>query len=137
MPLGAAIPPLNLPGVVSATIRRMGGARFEVAANGVTLAGERWDGEGTPVVLLHAGVADRRAWREVAPQLSAPAIAYDRRGFGESPATPPPYTHLEDLVAVLDAVGGRAGVARRQLDGRRARARRRALASPSGWPGSC
>ncbi len=82
----------------------MGGTRFEVAANGVTLAGERWDGEGTPVVLLHAGVADRRAWREVAPRLSTPAIAYDRRGFGESPATPPPYTHLEDLVAVLDAV---------------------------------
>ena len=60
------------------------------AVRGVTLAGERWDGEGAPVVLLHAGVADRRAWRAVAPQLAAPAIAYDRRGFGDTPPTPPP-----------------------------------------------
>ena len=82
----------------------MEGARFDVRSGGVTLAGERWDGEGAPVVLLHAGVADRRAWRAVAPQLAAPAIAYDRRGFGDTPPTPPPYTHLEDLTAVLDAV---------------------------------
>jgi len=84
----------------------MEGARFEVPASGVALAAERWPGEGAPVVLLHAGVADRRAWRAVAPELTAPAIAYDRRGFGETPPTPPPYTHLEDLVAVLDAAGG-------------------------------
>ena len=67
------------------------------------LVGERWDGEGTPVVLLHAGVADRRAWRDVAPQLDAPVIAYDRRGFGETPPAPQPFTHLDDLLAVLDA----------------------------------
>ena len=81
----------------------MAGERFEVAAGGVTLAAERWPGEGAPVVLLHAGVADRRAWYAVAPQLGAPAIAYDRRGFGETPATGPDFTHVEDLAAVLDA----------------------------------
>ena len=41
-------------------MRRVIGVRFEVDG----LVGERWDGEGTPVVLLHAGVADRRVWRD-------------------------------------------------------------------------
>jgi pimeloyl-ACP methyl ester carboxylesterase len=81
----------------------MAGARFEVPSGSVTLVGERWDGEGTPVALLHAGVADRRSWRAVAERLTAPAIAYDRRGFGRTPPSPEPFTHLEDLVAVLHA----------------------------------
>src|SRR5215213_9276003 len=81
----------------------MTGERFEIPSGPVTLAGERWDGEGTPLVLLHAGVADRRSWRAVAERLTAPAIAYDRRGFGRTPPSPEPFTHLEDLVAVLDA----------------------------------
>jgi pimeloyl-ACP methyl ester carboxylesterase len=81
----------------------MAGERFEVPSGSVTLAGERWEGAGTPVVLLHAGVADRRAWYDVAERLSAPVIAYDRRGFGETPPSPEPFTHLEDLLAVLDA----------------------------------
>jgi pimeloyl-ACP methyl ester carboxylesterase len=81
----------------------MAGERFEVASGPVTLVGERWGGAGTPVVLLHAGVADRRSWHEVAERLTAPVIAYDRRGFGESPRSPPPFTHLDDLLAVLDA----------------------------------
>jgi pimeloyl-ACP methyl ester carboxylesterase len=75
------------------------GERFEV--DGVV--GERWDGEGTPLVLLHAGVADRRVWRDVVPRLRAPVIAYDRRGFGETPPGPEGFTHLADLLAVLDA----------------------------------
>jgi pimeloyl-ACP methyl ester carboxylesterase len=81
----------------------MKGERFEVPSGSATLVGERWDGEGTPVVLLHAGVADRRSWYGVAERLSAPAIAYDRRGFGWSPPSPEPFTHLDDLLAVLDA----------------------------------
>jgi pimeloyl-ACP methyl ester carboxylesterase len=52
---------------------------------------------------LHAGVADRRVWRDVAPVLSAPVIAYDRRGFGDTPPGPDGFTHLADLLAVLDA----------------------------------
>ena len=74
------------------------------------LVGERWRGDGPPVVLLHAGVADRRAWHEIAPRLAGrfDVIAYDRRGYGE---TPPPEagapTPLQDLVALLDEhVGG-------------------------------
>jgi pimeloyl-ACP methyl ester carboxylesterase len=78
--------------------------RFEVPVGPVTLAGERWEGDGAPVVLLHAGIADRRVWRDVAPKLDGPVIAYDRRGFGETPPSPEPFTHLEDLYAVLDTV---------------------------------
>jgi pimeloyl-ACP methyl ester carboxylesterase len=74
--------------------------RFEVDG----LVGERTDGEGAPVVLLHAGVADRRAWRDVVPLLDAPVVAYDRRGFGETPPSSEPFTHLQDLYAVIDAV---------------------------------
>jgi pimeloyl-ACP methyl ester carboxylesterase len=83
----------------------MAGERFEVEVDGgrVRIAGERWRGDGPPVVLLHAGVADRRVWHEVAPRLSGPVIAYDRRGFGDTPPSPGPFTHLEDLLAVLDA----------------------------------
>jgi len=62
------------------------------------------------VVLLHAGIADRRMWR---PQLAAlraagfRAIAYDRRGFGEAPPADAPFANVDDLVALLDhlAVG--------------------------------
>ena len=77
--------------------------RFDVPAGAVTLAGERRAGAGTPLVLLHAGVADRRVWRETAAHLDGPVIAYDRRGFGDTPPSPEPFTHAADLLAVLDA----------------------------------
>ena len=32
-------------------------------------------------------------------------VAYDRRGFGETPPSDEPFSHLDDLVAVLDHVG--------------------------------
>src|SRR5262245_18955957 len=63
-------------------------------------------GAGMPVVLLHAGVADRRIWHEqiaaLAPQFHA--IAYDRRGFGRTEHADEAYSHVADLLAVLDAV---------------------------------
>ncbi|HEY8241905.1 MAG TPA: alpha/beta hydrolase [Casimicrobiaceae bacterium] len=64
-------------------------------------------GQGPPVVLLHAGVADRRMWRaEVAALASAGfrANAYDRRGFGDTLHAEEPWSHADDLVAVLDEV---------------------------------
>lgn len=54
-------------------------------------------------MLLHAGVADRRAWREVAARLEGPAVAYDRRGFGDSAPASSAFSHLDDLWVVLDA----------------------------------
>ena len=70
------------------------------------LAVERWPGERPPVVLLHAGVADRRSWTGVAEPLAAlgaDVIAYDRRGFGETAARSQDFRHLDDLLVVLDA----------------------------------
>jgi pimeloyl-ACP methyl ester carboxylesterase len=72
----------------------------------VDLEIERRAGDGPTVVLLHAGVADRRSWHGVAEHLGdLDVVAYDRRGFGESPPTDDEFTHLADLLAVLDHLG--------------------------------
>jgi pimeloyl-ACP methyl ester carboxylesterase len=76
------------------------GQQFEV--DGVV--GERWPGSAQPVVLLHAGVTDRRAWHQVASALEGPVVAYDRRGFGDSAPARSAFSHLDDLWLVLDAV---------------------------------
>ncbi len=86
--------------------------RFALSLDGCDLAGERWAGDaGTPVVLLHEGVADRRGWHRVAELLSpqVTVVAYDRRGYGESPVSTGEFTHAADLGAVMDREGaGRA-----------------------------
>jgi pimeloyl-ACP methyl ester carboxylesterase len=64
-------------------------------------------GHGAAIALLHAGVCDRRGWREVGARLSAAGwdvVAYDRRGFGDVPPAGGPFRHVDDLLAVLDAV---------------------------------
>lgn len=63
-------------------------------------------GEGQPVVLLHSNVGDRREWQAAIRRLGTDhqAIAYDRRGFGETQAEREDHSAVEDLVAVLDAV---------------------------------
>ncbi|MDH2444575.1 alpha/beta hydrolase [Amnibacterium sp. CER49] len=77
----------------------------------VALHGERAGrGTGPVVVLLHANVADRRAYRDVVRLLDGDGldlIAYDRRGFGETPfdREDEGFTHLADLVALLDDQG--------------------------------
>lgn len=78
--------------------------RFVVARAGCDLAGERWPGGAPLVLLLHEGVSDRRGWRQVAERLApqVTVVAYDRRGYGESPPSTAPFTHAGDLLAVLD-----------------------------------
>jgi pimeloyl-ACP methyl ester carboxylesterase len=78
-----------------------------VSANdGTILAGERWSGTGPVVVFLHAGVTDRRSWNQVASELtpSVRPTTYDRRGFGQTPVSGTAFSHVADLLAVLDAV---------------------------------
>lgn len=76
------------------------------ARSGVTLAGERWGSSGPVLVLLHEGVADRRSWRAVAEATAGRAVvvAYDRRGFGETPPSTEAFSHVDDLLAVMEAV---------------------------------
>ena len=75
-----------------------------IAPDGVELAADRLPGAGPTVVLLHAGVADRRAWHGVAAALAEhghDVVSYDRRGFGETPAAGEP-DHVSDLRTVLE-----------------------------------
>jgi 3-oxoadipate enol-lactonase len=64
-------------------------------------------GTGAAVLLIHAGVADRRMWDPLLPDLSQRhrVVRVDLRGFGDSPLPPHPYDHVTDVVAVLDEVG--------------------------------
>jgi pimeloyl-ACP methyl ester carboxylesterase len=79
---------------------------FVVTRGGSELAGERWPGGAPVVVLLHAGVADRRSWRDMAALFGdrATLVAYDRRGYGESAVSLERFRHVDDLLAVLDEV---------------------------------
>jgi pimeloyl-ACP methyl ester carboxylesterase len=64
-------------------------------------------GEGQPIVWLHAGVADSRQWnnefREFARDFRV--LRYDQRGYGKSLPVAGEFSHMADLVAVLDALG--------------------------------
>jgi pimeloyl-ACP methyl ester carboxylesterase len=72
------------------------------------------EGSGPPVVLLHAGIVDLRAWDAFVPCLLAGgfrAVRYDARGWGRSTTEAVAFSNRADLVAVLDALGiGRAAL---------------------------
>ncbi len=79
---------------------------FSIQSGKAQLTGVE-DGRGPALVFLHAGVADKRMWRD---QLAAFAdryrvVAYDRRGFGESRYEPEAFSHMQDLRTVLDELG--------------------------------
>lgn len=75
-----------------------------VPRNDTNLIGNLWSGNGPTVVLLHAGVCDRRSWEVVAPEVSkhATVVSYDRRGFGDTAPGTSSFTHLDDLCTLLD-----------------------------------
>ena len=64
-------------------------------------------GNGPAVLLMHAGVTDRRSWVPLTEHLGDGyrTIAYDRRGFGETRYEPEPHDPVADAIAVLDAEG--------------------------------
>ncbi|MFI2430743.1 alpha/beta fold hydrolase [Streptomyces sp. NPDC018693] len=64
-------------------------------------------GDGPPVVLVHAGVADHRMWDAVVPALAErhTVIRYDLRGFGESAPPTGPFSETDDLRRLLDHLG--------------------------------
>ena len=66
-------------------------------------------GEGPEVVFLHQGLWDSRVWDEQFGVLSRTyrVLRFDFRGYGRSSRPEPgrPYSHLDDLAAVMDAAG--------------------------------
>jgi len=62
-------------------------------------------GEGSAVVLVHEGIADRRMWEpQVEPFVAAGyrVVRYDLRGYGDSTLPPGPFSHTGDLRALLE-----------------------------------
>lgn len=76
-----------------------------LTVNGVRYAYEE-EGRGTPLLLLHAGIADRRMWDEVMPALSAHhrVIRCDLRGYGETPLPDGPFVYADDVAALLESL---------------------------------
>jgi len=74
--------------------------------NGVDMAYDA-TGHGTPLVLLHAGIADRTMWDDVTPMLAERhrVIACDLRGFGETPLPDGPFVYAADVAALLEGLG--------------------------------
>lgn len=63
-------------------------------------------GEGTPFVMIHAGVADCRQWNNEFPHFARThrVVRYDMRGYGRSEPVEGEFSHMGDLIALLDAL---------------------------------
>ncbi len=88
------------------------GTPFTVISGGAKLSGLTL-GEGLPVVFLHAGVCDKRMWLDQMREVAAEgwqAVAYDRRGFGETDSADENFNHVDDLEAVLRSLDIHAAV---------------------------
>ena len=61
-------------------------------------------GEGFPLVLIHAGIADHRLWNQQFDVFAQAykVIRYDLRGFGDSTFPDGDYAHYMDLRGLLD-----------------------------------
>ncbi len=67
-----------------------------------------WSAGATPLLLLHAGIADRRMWDPIWPTLTATrdVLRLDLRGFGESTVQPTgAWSPRADVLHTLDALG--------------------------------
>ena len=87
-------------------IRRARGweRQLEVAGGSLFIQQE---GVGLPLLLLHAGIVDARAWDALVPLLTSTGhrvVRYDRRGFGRSQTRDVAYSNRADVLAVLDAL---------------------------------
>jgi pimeloyl-ACP methyl ester carboxylesterase len=64
-------------------------------------------GKGTPFLMIHAGVADSRQWNNEFAFFAEnyQSLRYDMRGYGKSEPVDGEFSHMDDLVAVLNALG--------------------------------
>lgn len=78
-------------------------------------------GSGPFVVLLHNGLCDRRMWDRQMETFAAAhrVVRCDLPGFGDAPPPAGPFSHAEDVIALLDALGiERAALVGNSLGGR-------------------
>jgi pimeloyl-ACP methyl ester carboxylesterase len=63
-------------------------------------------GKGMPLVMIHAGVADSRQWNNEFTDFAQryQVIRYDMRGYGKSEPVDGEFSHMSDLVSLLDAL---------------------------------
>jgi pimeloyl-ACP methyl ester carboxylesterase len=63
------------------------------------------EGSGTDILLIHAGVTDRRSWKPLIETLSGQGrmVSYDARGYGDTTYEAEPFTRHGDSLAVMDA----------------------------------
>ena len=106
-----AIVPISILGIAAEAFAQPAPARETYAdLPGVRLWFRDTGGSGTPVVLLHANTGSSRNWDYQIPAFTAAGyrvIAYDRRGWGRSTATPDaqPGTAADDLRALMKYLG--------------------------------
>lgn len=64
-------------------------------------------GRGLPLVMIHAGVADSRQWNNEFPRFAEQfrVIRYDMRGYGKSEPVEGEFSHMGDLIGLLDHLG--------------------------------
>jgi pimeloyl-ACP methyl ester carboxylesterase len=74
--------------------------------NGVDLAYDE-SGAGPALLLLHAGIADRRMWDDVVPAFAERfhVVRGDFRGYGETPLPDGPFVYAADLAALVGSLG--------------------------------
>lgn len=80
--------------------------------NGIDLAYDE-AGSGPPLLLIHAGIVDRRMWDDVMPSLAERfrVIRFDLRGYGDTPLPSGEFVYGADVVELLRALGvQRAGI---------------------------
>lgn len=61
-------------------------------------------GAGQPLVMIHAGVADSRQWNNEFAHFQSGfrVLRYDMRGYGKSEPVDGEFSHMKDLVGLLD-----------------------------------
>ena len=61
-------------------------------------------GKGTPLVMIHAGIADSRQWNNefISFAQNYQVVRYDMRGYGKSEPVEGDFSHMSDLISLLD-----------------------------------
>ena len=103
----SAVGRISQPRIVLARRELDAGWRMPFAPSGSAQLAYHDAGDGPPVLLIHAGVTDKRSWAPLVDALGGRyrTIAYDQRGYGQTTYTAEPHSSVGDATAVLDAAG--------------------------------